>query len=150
MRGKPCGSHPGIGSLVSADGTIVTPNVGLWDRNAALPSGVYGSSCSGFPSEGISWAPLALTPAPAPAAGSQTPEISRRGAGAGFSPLKSKSYFAPGCRTSTCPNATRGSTNKAAITPAALTAHVTAMKRFFITTLLRLPSTPDHPQAEPG
>src|SRR6185503_8235252 len=137
IRGNPWGSQPGIGSLVSADGTIVTPNVGLWDRNAARPSGVYGSSCSGFPSEGICWAPLALMPADALAAGSQTPEISRRGAGAGFSPLKSKSYFAPGCRTSPCPNATRGRTNTAAITPAAPTAQVTAMKRFFITTLLR-------------
>src|SRR5258705_1246525 len=113
MRGKPCGSQPGIGSLVSADGTIVTPNVGLWDRNAALPSGVYGSSCSGFPSEGINWAPLALTPAPAPAAGSQTPEISRRGAGAGFSTFKSKSYLAPGRRPSPRPNPTLGRPNTA-------------------------------------
>src|SRR6185503_7736122 len=137
IRGNPWGSQPGIGSLVSADGTIVTPKVGLWDRNAALPSGVYGSSCSGFPSEGICWAPLALMPADALAAGSHTPEISRRGAGAGFSPLKSKSYFAPGCRTSPCPNATCGRTNTAAITPAALTAQVIAMKRFCITTLLR-------------
>src|SRR6266850_3627457 len=137
MRGKPCGSHPGIGSLVSADGTIVTPNVGLWDRNAALPSAVYGNSCSGFPSEGICCAPFALIPAPAPAAGSHTPEMSRRGAGAGFSPLKSKSYFAPGCRTSPWPNATRGVAKNAAIAPAALAAHINAMKRFFMTTLPR-------------
>ena len=35
-----------------ADGTAVTPNVGLLARKAARPSGVNGSSCSGFPSAG--------------------------------------------------------------------------------------------------
>src|ERR1700726_1944504 len=98
MRGNPCGSQPGIGSLVSADGTIVTPKVGLWAMNVSRPKGVYGKSCSGFPSDGIAFAPVAWIPSPGPLAGSQVPDRERRGAGADFWPLASKSYIAPGCR----------------------------------------------------
>jgi len=59
MRGNPCGSHPGIGSLVNADGTCVNPYVGLLLMNALRPSGVKGNSCSGLPSDGIAFAPSA-------------------------------------------------------------------------------------------
>jgi hypothetical protein len=59
MRGNPCGSQPGIGSLVSADGTWVNPYVGLLFMKALRPSGVKGSSCSGLPSDGIAFAPSA-------------------------------------------------------------------------------------------
>ena len=41
---------------------------------------------------------IGLNRIPNALAGSQTPDISRRGAGPGVSPLASKSYTAPGCR----------------------------------------------------
>ena len=44
------------------------------------------------------WGDRWMPPPDGPAAGSQIPEMSRRGAGPGFSPFLSKSYTAPGSR----------------------------------------------------
>src|SRR5207244_7557506 len=98
MRGNPCGSQPGIGSLVSAEGTCVMPNVGLLAMNALRPSAVNGNSCSGLPSDGIAFAPSAPMPSAPPFANSQTPEMSRGGAGPDLLRAKSTAQTAPGAR----------------------------------------------------
>src|SRR5262245_24142806 len=71
-------------------------------------------------------------PAPGPAAGSQIPEMSRLGAGVGFSSLKSKSYTAPGWRA--WPNVTSGMMSSAS-TPPTPTLQINTLKRFCIVTL---------------
>ena len=64
---------------------------GFLDSQIFRPSSVKGNSSCGRPRDGFSCAPSAWMPTWAPAAGTQIPEISRRGAGAGFSPFRSKS-----------------------------------------------------------
>ena len=59
MRGNPCGLQPGMRSFVNAEGTCVTPNVGLCAMNVSRPKGVKGSSCSDLPSDGMAPAPVA-------------------------------------------------------------------------------------------
>ena len=96
-RGNPTGSQPApvtppfTGSSVSAGFTAVTPTEGFRAIHVFRPSGVKGNSSCGLPRAGFSWAPSAWTPTCAPAAGIQIPPISRRGAGPGFSPFRSKS-----------------------------------------------------------
>src|ERR1700730_17238080 len=70
------------GSLFFAMGTAVVPKPGLCDFHAFSPSGVNGNSCSGFPSDGYCFGPVANTPSRYPGVGSQIPLRSRTGAGA--------------------------------------------------------------------
>src|SRR5438445_788542 len=80
--GKPMGSHMSNGSLFRAMGTSLVPNPALCFLKASSPAGVNGKKC--FPSDGYSCAPINCTPASHPAAGSQIPDRSWRGAGAAF------------------------------------------------------------------